>query len=60
MKETTPALVTLFDKVDMSELPTWAKTTIAVTLALTPTLEWFLLLAIVARFTSLVEKLLGL
>ena len=59
MKEAIPTLVTLFDKVDMSELPTWAKATIAVSLAITPSLEWFLALAIVSKFVGLVEKLLS-
>jgi phosphate/sulfate permease len=60
MKETTPTLVTIFDKVDMSELPNWAKTIIAVFLTISPLLEWFFAFAIVSKLTNLVEKLLGL
>ena len=59
MKETKQSPESFFVKVTKSELPNWAKTTIAVSLVLTPLLEMLSKLIIVRQLADLVERLLS-
>ena len=60
MKESSVIPETLFDKVTKSKLPDWAKTFIALCLALTPLLEILVPLIMLTAVLNFVARLLGL
>jgi hypothetical protein len=60
MKASSIIPESLFDKVTKSKLPDWAKTTIALCLALTPLVEILVPLIMARLFIDLVLQLLGL
>ena len=61
MKEASnKSLESLFDKVTKSKLPNWAKTTIALSIFLSPLLEYLSRWILLKQVAEIVSKLLGL
>lgn len=57
MNTANQSLEVLFDKIDNSKLPTWSKTTIAVSLAITPLLDILSKLILVKLVFDFIGKL---